>query len=62
MLPAPATPAPLVATAASAAAPAAPLVAEVDATLSGQYYFFIIIESNSIQPVVFVFSFTVFVT
>ena len=57
MLPAPTTAAPLVATAASAAPPAAPLVPEVNAILSGQYYFIISVDSNSIQPVVFIFSY-----
>ena len=57
MLPAPATAAPLVATAASAAPPAAPLVPEVNAILSGQYYFIISVASNSIKPVAFVFSY-----
>ena len=52
VLPAPATPAPPVASAPSVAPPAAPLVAEVNAILSGQYYLTIIVNSNSIQPVV----------
>ena len=52
VLPAPATPAPLVAPAASVAPPAAPLVAEVNEILSGQYYLIIIVNSNYIQPVV----------
>ena len=54
MLPLPATPAPL-ATAAfaappavSATPPAAPLAAEVSTILTGQYYFLIIVDSNSI--------------
>ena len=51
MLPSPATPAPLAATAASAAPPAAPLVADASAILSGEYYFFVIVDSNSIQLV-----------
>ena len=53
MLPLPTTPAPL-ATAAfaalpavSATPPAAPLVAEVSAVLTGQYYFIVIVDSNS---------------
>ena len=57
MLPAPAPAAPLVATAAFAAPPAAPLVPEVNASLSGQYYFIIGVDSNSIRPVVFIFSY-----
>ena len=52
VLPAPATPAPLVASAASAAPPAVPLVAEVNEILSGQNYFIIIVNSNSIQQLV----------
>ena len=47
MLPLPATPA----TAAFAAPPAAPLVAEARAVLTGQYYFIVIVHSNSIQLV-----------
>lgn len=54
MLPLPATPAPL-ATAAFVAAPASPLVADVNAILTGQYYFIVIVGSNSIQLVAFVF-------
>ena len=61
MLPLPATPAPL-ATAAFAAplAPsatplAAPLVAEARAVFTGQYYFIVIVNSNSIQLVACVF-------
>ena len=61
MLPLPATPAPL-ATAAfaappavSATPPAAPLVAEVSAILTGQYYFIVIVDSKSIQLVPCVF-------
>ena len=57
MLPLPATPAPL-ATAAFAAPPApsptppaAPLGAEVSAVLTGQCYFILIVDSNSIQLV-----------
>ena len=57
MLPAPATAAPLVATAASAAPPSASLVPGVNAILSGQYYFIISVDSNSIRPVVFVLSY-----
>lgn len=53
MLPLPATPAPL-ATAAFTAPPAAPLVADVSAILTGQYYF-VIVGSNSIQLVACVF-------
>ena len=52
VLPAPATPAPLVVPASSVAPPAAPMVAEVNAILSGQYYLIIIVNSNYIQPVV----------
>jgi len=52
VLPAPATPAPPVASAASAAPPAAALVAEVNEILSGQYYFIIIVNINSVQPVI----------
>ena len=52
VLPATATPAPLVASAASAAPPAAPLVQEVNNILSGQYYFIIIVNISSIQPVI----------
>lgn len=48
MLPLPATPVPL-ATAAFAAPPAAPLVADVNAILTGQNYFIVIVGSNSIQ-------------
>ena len=59
VLPLPATPAPL-ATAAFATPPAAPLVAEVSAILTGQYYF-VIVDSNSIQLVACVF-FIVFVS
>ena len=61
MLPLPATPVPL-ATAAFAALPAAsatppapPLVAELSAVLTGQYYFIVIVDSNSIQLVACVF-------
>ena len=57
MLPAPATAAPLIATAAFAASPAAPLVPEVNVILSGQYYFITSVGSNLIKPVVFVFSY-----
>ena len=52
VLPAPATPAPLVASAASAAPPATPLVQEVNDLLPGQYFFIIIVNINSIQPVI----------
>ena len=66
VLPASATPAPLVASTASAAAlaaplvaspaaaapPAAPLVAEVNDILAGQHYFIIIVNITSIQPVI----------
>lgn len=48
VLPTPATPAPLVTSAASVAPPATPLVQEVEAILSGQYYLIIIVNSNSI--------------
>ena len=44
VLPAPATPAPFVASAAFVAPPAAPLVAEVNEILSGQFYFIIIVN------------------
>ena len=60
MLPLPATPAPLPTAAfaalpaASATPPAAPLVAEVSAVLTGQYYF-VIVDSNSIQLVACLF-------
>ena len=54
MLPLPATPTPL-ATAPFAAPPAAPLVAEASAILTGQYYFIVIVDGNSIQLVAFVF-------
>ena len=54
MLPLPATPAPL-ATAAFAAPPAAPLVAEVSAVLTGQCYFIVTVDGNSIQMVAGVF-------
>ena len=54
MLPLPATAAPLP-TAAFAAPPAAPLVAEVSAVLTGQYYFIVIVDSNSIQLVACLF-------
>ena len=54
MLPLPATPAPL-ATAAFADPPAAPLIAEARAVLTGQYYFIVIVDSNSIQLVACVF-------
>ena len=55
VLPAPATPAPPLPSAAYEAPPAAPLVAEeVNEILSGQYYFIIIVNSNSIQLVVIV--------
>ena len=57
VLPTPATPAPLVTSAASVAPPAAPLVQEVEEIVSGQYYIIIIVNSNSIQPVVFVCSY-----
>ena len=60
MLPLLATPKP-VATAAFATPPAAPLVAEVSAILTGQYYFIVIVDSNSIQLVASVL-FTVFVS
>ena len=60
MLPLPATPAPL-ATAAFAAPPAAPLVAEAREVLTGQYYFIVNVDSNSIQLVA-CFSFIVFVS
>ena len=61
MLPLPATLAPLPTAAfaalpaASATPPAAPLVAEVSAVLTGQYYFIVIVDSNSIQLVACVF-------
>lgn len=58
VLPTPTTPAPLVTSAASVAPPATPLVSEVNEILSGQYYLIIIVNSNSIQPVVFVFLFS----
>ena len=54
VLPAPATPAPLVASAASAAPPAPPaipLVQEVNDLLPGQYFFIIIANISSILPV-----------
>ena len=54
MLPLPATPAPL-ATAAFADPPAATLIAEARAVLTGQYYFIVIVDSNSIQLVACVF-------
>ena len=54
VLPLPATPAPL-ATAAFADPPAAPLIAEARAVLTGQYYFIVIVDSNSIQLVACVF-------
>ena len=54
MLPLPATPAPL-ATAAFAAPLAAPLVAEVSAVLTGQCYFIVIVDGNSIHLVAGVF-------
>ena len=54
VLPTPATPAPPVA---SAAPPAVPLVAEVNEILSGQNYFIIIVNSNSIQQLVSVRSY-----
>ena len=54
MLPLPATPAPL-ATAAFAAPPAAPLVAEVSAVLTGQCYFIVTVDGNSIHLVAGVF-------
>ena len=57
VLPTPATPAPLVTSAASVAPPATPLAQEVDEILSGQYYLIIIVNFNSIQPVVFVCSY-----
>ena len=47
MLPLPATPAPL--------PTAAPVVAEVNAVLTGQYYFIVIVDSNSIQLVACLF-------
>ena len=50
-------PAPLVTWAASLAPPAAPLVPEVSEILSGQYFLIIIVNSNSIQQVVFVHSY-----
>ena len=50
VLPTPTTP--LVTSAASVAPPATPLVSEVNEILSGQYYLIIIVNSNSIQPVV----------
>ena len=61
MLPLPATAAPLPTAAfaappaASATPPAAPLVAEVSAVLTGQYYFIVIVDSNSIQLVACLF-------
>ena len=58
VLPTPTTPAPLVTSAASVAPPATPLVSEVNEILSGQYYLIIIVNSNSIQPVVFAFLFS----
>ena len=60
MLPLPATPAPL-ATAAFAAPPAALLVAEARAVLTGQYYFIVIEDSNLIQLVACVF-FIIFIS
>ena len=60
MLPLPATPAPL-ATATFAAPPAAPLVVEARVVLTGQYYFIVIVDSNSILLVACV-SFIVFVS
>ena len=51
VLPTPATPAPLVTSAASVAPPDAPLVPEVNDILSGQYYLIIIANSNSMQTV-----------
>jgi len=57
VLPSPATPAPLVTSAASVAPPDEPLVPEVNNILSGQYYLIITANSNSIQPVVFVCSY-----
>ena len=57
VLPTPATPAPLVTSAAFVAPPAAPLVPEVNKILSGQYYLIINVNSISIQPVVFVCSY-----
>ena len=67
MLPLPATPAPPATAAfaaplaASATPPAEPLVAEARAVLTGQYYFIVIVDSNSIQLVACV-SFIVFVS
>ena len=61
MLPLPATPAPLPTAAfaappaVSATPPAAPLVAEVSAVLTGQYYFIVIVDSHSIQLVACLF-------
>ena len=67
MLPLPATPAPL-ATAAfaappapSATPPAATLVAEVSAVLTGQCYFIVIVDSNSIQLVAAVFFYRLYI-
>ena len=54
VLPPPATPAPLVTSAASVAPPAAPLVQEVEEILSGQYSLILLLNSNTIQLVVFV--------
>ena len=57
MLPLPATPAPLAtaAFAAPPAPPAAPLVAEVSAVLTGQCYFIVTVDGNSIHLVAGVF-------
>ena len=61
MLPLPATPAPLPTAdfaappAVPATSPAAPLVTEVSAVLTGQYYFIVIADSNSIQLVACLF-------
>ena len=61
MLPSPATPAPLPTAAfaappaPSATPPAAPLVAEARAVLTGKYHFIVIVDSNSIQLVTCVF-------
>ena len=55
MLPLPAIPAFTAPLAESATPPAAPLVADVSRILTGQYYFTVIVDSNSIQLVASVF-------
>ena len=68
MLPLHATPAPLPTAAfaappaASATPPAAPLVADVSAVLTGQYYFIVIVGSNSIQLVACLFFYRLCIT